>query len=204
MSINPMATDRPRRGRRPRFRAFFLPAIIAGIHANEALARGGPEEQAATAREGHRAVAEAELAPAQARREAAALGVKIAQVAGVAAAAERGYRVKPQARIAELEHRGSADRRLVHEEERLQRAQAAERAALLATHVAPARLDVAEATVNAAPRRREAADARLAALQAEPAAEGRDQDPTAPPASSGEPPGRPRSLQHEDAPHGFE
>jgi hypothetical protein len=97
-----------------------------------------------------RAVAEAELALEKARRYAAALGVKIAEADAEAATAEREFRAKQRARIAELERRGSVDRLLVEEEERLRGAQAAERAARLGIEVARARLATAEAAVREA------------------------------------------------------
>ena len=114
-----------------------------------AIGREDRQEEASRAREGHRAVAEAELALALARRDAAALGVKIAEAHAAATASEREYREKQHGRIAELEKRGAVDRLLVDEEdERVRGARAAERAAALSVDVHRAR--------RAPPRRRSA------------------------------------------------
>lgn len=120
-----------------------------------ALAQAGevPQEQ-----EGQKAVAEAELALARARRDAAALGVKIAQAHLSATTSERAFREKQRTRIVELEKAGSADKRSVDEEQESVRAGlATERAAQLSVEIARLRLTAAEAAIREAAAIQEAA-----------------------------------------------
>lgn len=126
----------------------LLPPLQALVGAGEVLRQ----------QEGQKAVAEAELALAQARRDAAALGVKIAAAHLSAATAEREFREKQRGRIVELEKAGSADKRAVDEEQESVRAGlATERAARLSVEIARLRLVAAEAAIREAAAIQEAA-----------------------------------------------
>ena len=110
-----MQSNRRTCRRRPMSWAFALAAVVAAgvflwrLAPRPAIGREDRQEEASRAREGHRAVAEAELALALARRDAAAL-VKIAEAHAAATASEREYREKRQRshrRAGEAGRRGS-------------------------------------------------------------------------------------------------
>ena len=151
-----MQTNRRTSRRRPVSWAFALAAVVAAgvfpwrLAPRPAIGREDRQEEASRAREGHRG-RRGRTVLALARRDAAALGVKIAEAHAAAAAAEREYREKQHGRIAELEKRGAVDRLLVdEEEERVRGARAADGAAGLSVDVNRVRRDAAEAAIREA------------------------------------------------------